>query len=348
MTKTIATGALALLLTGSLPCTAAAAGIIFEPSKAGQAAAWKPANLTPANGKGGGGFWDQRSYDSASKSAAGQCNVGTIVNGMPCDWAGTTPATPITATNTADPTQLLEYFGLTSGEAYDAPLNFYFEAGFLFDWEVLYQLTDWSEDVEFGWYAVSDPTNLNPIVSPKGPFAPPERVGNEVGMAIIPSEPFGLYYRNTRYTATGEKAPGDGSHPEPFTFYTQSRLNAMGSYTGYFRYDLTSGLHGPNPYDDEAKLIEEIVSPSLFQQFALFRQGKTYWIGLEDQLGQLNGSFCSDRIAQPCSDYDFNDFIMAMTERNDPPPPPPVPEPASLTLLASGLFGLAWLRRRVR
>ena len=65
-------------------------------------------------------------------------------------------------------------------------------------------------------------------------------------------------------------------------------------------------------------------------------------IGLEDQFGKVDGEFCSDVNEQPCADYDFNDFIIGWTEQQT------VPEPATLTLLAGGLFSVVWTRRRRR
>lgn len=344
MTKNIAKGLLALVLTAVLPQAAVAGAIIFEPAVPGQTAGWKPANQQPTTGTGGRGYWDQTSYDAHSSAPAGSCNVGSIVGGSPCQWAGgPTPPTPLPALGTADPNQLLEYFGLTSGPAYDAPLNFYFEAGFNFDWTVLFQLTDWAEDVEFGWYEVDNPNNKHAIVSPKGPFAPPEGADNEAGFAALPFVPFGFYYTNTRYTQSGEQRDPLGTDYPPFTFYTQSKLNTMGSYHGYFKWDTVSGLTGSNRFEDENALIREF-NVTQSQQFALFRQGSSYWIGLEDQIGRLSPTFCFARPDQPCSDYDFNDFIIGFTEENDPPPP--VAEPTTLALLGVGLLGVARLRRR--
>ena len=88
-----------------------------------------------------------------------------------------------------------------------------------------------------------------------------------------------------------------------------------------------------------------------YQQFVVFRQGNRYWLGLEDQFGRVNPEFCSTSQDQPCSDYDYNDFLINFTERASRCLPEfcdeiTVPEPTMLTLLAGGMFAAAWIRRR--
>jgi len=60
-----------------------------------------------------------------------------------------------------------------------------------------------------------------------------------------------------------------------------------------------------------------------FQHFAVFSEGSSYWIGMEDFHGG--------------SDFDYNDIVVKIT---------PVPEPATMLLLGSGLIGLAGYARK--
>ncbi len=322
----------AMAVTAVAPSTAMASGIVFENWNGSTfSAAWLPANQPPATSVGPR-YWDQRSYDSVANTPTGACTAGTLVNATACDWGGDPriPAPPQTLTNpgAADPNQLLQYFGITNplpGMS-DQPLNFYFTGAFDFDWTVLFQLSDWNDTVEFGWYGAGDPTDLHPIIGPGGPFTD-NLTWRAIGSGPAPDRPFGFYYRNTRYDVAN-----------PITFYTQSRFNNLGSYYGYFS-DPESGLQGTRT-DDEMTFLASI-DERMFQQFVMFNQGNRYWIGLEDQIGRVNPQFCVQAPDQPCSDYDFNDLILHFHDR-------PVPEPGALTLLAGGLFGLAWAQRRRR
>ena len=159
-----------LALTLALPCAASAASIVFDSRGTGQVAGWKPVNAATSSGQQG--YWDRRSYDSATNATPGACSAGTLVGGVPCDWNSPTGVRSITSPSQRTPGQGYEYFGLLSptspGE--DAPLDFFFTGPFDFDWTVLFQLTAWDDHVEFGWYEAGNPDNRTPIIGPSGPY----------------------------------------------------------------------------------------------------------------------------------------------------------------------------------
>lgn len=330
----------AAVLSAMLPATVNA-GVLLFPTAA-ETASFKPVNPAAA-GNGASGYWDNKSYDSWTQSAGSACNVAAIVAGGSCDWKGFPQPTPPDAythlvnPRTADP-GTLKYYGV-DGTMPDTPQNFFFQGPFNIDLEVLFQLSAWDDTVEFGWYEAGNPDNRTRMLPQAGKQPGPysDNLGgiNPDGTAAanIPVD-FGFYYRNTRYS--NNDAAND------ILFFTESRFNRIGNYFGYFS-DPQSGLWmntalRPN-MDDESEFADFAATINR-QQFALFTDASgRFWLGLEDQIGNITSQFCEDRGLQPCSDYDHNDLILSFAERQ-------VPEPTTLALLAAGLFGVARLRRR--
>lgn len=334
MTKVLISSVLALAISAFLPTGAHAGSIVFESSD-GVGVSWKPVRLADATGTGTNGYWDARSYDSWSGFGA-NCSAGALVGGVACDWAlfggngdtigVDTPAAPGT----------LEYFAITdplTGES-DLPANFYFEGSFVMDWTVLYQLTEWASDVEFGWYRVPEgdgpPTEFHAVFQ-GGPFPVGTTSDSE-----IPDGRFGFYYKNLAYGTT---------------FFTQSKYNSvvLEQYAQYmFEGQFWGGVQAGFAFDDESSLyVDQLglfmgaIGPYVGnQQFSLFRSGDYYWVGLEDQLGRLSPEYCYDVQTQPCSDYDNNDLLIGFTGRHT------VSEPTSLALLGVVALSLAAWRRR--
>lgn len=341
----------AAALVLSLPATVSASSVVLFPHTPGDTAGFKPVSATAA-GNGSGGYWDNKSYDSWRQGVGSACSAAAIASGGACDWKGFPapsngqPYQNLTSPRTSTPNGLT-YYGMTNpaptdaeGRLLDTPLDFFFTGPFSFDFEVLFQLSAWDSTVEFGTYEAGNPDNRTPVLPHAGGAAGPYSSNSgaiETSGSAHPAGDFGFYYRNSRY---------GGAADTEILFFTESRFNRIGHYFGYLS-DPHSGLwqqtptrFGGDDEHDEARFVDFANSINR-QQFALFHEGGRYWLGLEDQMGDVTSAFCWDRSRQPCSDYDHNDLIISFTERS-------VPEPMTLSLLASGCLAAAALRRRRR
>lgn len=322
-----------LCLVVLLPSAASAEGIIFESASEGQTAGWK--TVDSPSGNGTHGYWDNRSYDSRDNAPTGACSAGSLVGGAACDWKNLASPHTVGSSSTVNPAQPYLYYGLMNPATgvLDAAANFYFSGTFEMDWAVIFQLTAWDDAVEFGWYRAGNPDDRHAIYGPGGPHNGNTGAGSAPA-ATSTSGDFGFYYSNTRFGA----GPGN-----EILFFTESRFNRVGAYFGYFSEEQFHGYN--NMFEDEAVFAQQ-VDLSNTQQFAMFRQGDRYWFGLEDQFGEVTTDVCTDLARQPCADYDFNDFMLAMTVGARATEQATVPEPTSLMLLSGALLGVVWHRRR--
>lgn len=330
-----------LLSAMCLPTGAHAGAVVI-----GNGVAWKPMP-TASTGIGNGGAWDNRSYDSASNqggTGTGLCSAGSLVLGETCDWVERTLQNPLSASVDSP----VEYLAL-DGPPVENQGDFFLRGDLSVDLNMLFQLTNWDGarldtpahdgSIEFGWYRAGDPTQLFPLFGPGGPFTDNDGSVAVQGQASFTiTGDFGFYYRSTMF---GSDAASE------VAFFTESRFNKIPGYSAYFdfaEFDNQGRFSSEFKFDDEiVRLQYDVALFSGNQQFALFRQGNRYWLGIEDQVGAQTSIFCAELDKQPCSDYDFNDFIVEFDVETET-----VPEPTTLTLLAGALFAAAWTQRRRR
>lgn len=290
-----------------------------------------PTTVDPATAPDGvrnDDFWAGYSYDRAdAASGSTACGAGALVLGYPCDFrlgAGSGIREPI---GSAAPGDEVFYWGQLPGTGTDPNFNadtsFYFSGQFELDLQVLSEMTAWKDGVEIGWYVKDDPNATTTLIG--GPTGiPKDGDGNYIlggPTAALFDGDYGFYYKNYE-TGTA--------------YYTQSELNHLFLPLGLTPYLGAFGL----ALDDEFPIAT--FDPTLYQQWALFGAGDRFWLGLEDIFGPTTP--CAPGV--PCSDYDYNDFLIGGTVLTTPPPD--VPEPTTLAMLAIGLFGSALALRRRR
>jgi hypothetical protein len=111
---------------------------------------------------------------------------------------------------------------------------------------------------------------------------------------------------------TGLQSAGDSATFIPST-----------NYGFYFKSSPTSGTL---TYLTQSNLSQSNDNGN--QHFAVFQDGSSFWIGMED-------------LAFSGSDKDYNDMIVKVSSTS-------VPEPATMLLLGLGLFGVAGIRRKIK
>lgn len=274
------------------------------------------------------GFWAGYSYDRVKdtppSSGSTACGAGALVLGYPCLFALGETAGLRQPVGPATPGQDVQYWGHPVGANVDPNFNadtsFYFSGLLELDLQILSEMTSWKDQVEIGWYVKDDPNATTPLIGGPGGI-PKDSEGNYIlggPTSLTLNGQYGFYYKN---------------YLNGTAFYTQSELNHLFAATGLLAY------FNNFPGADDELMDFFVFDPKRYQQWALFGQGNRFWLGLEDIFGPT--AQCEPGI--PCSDYDFNDFLIGgHIERQD------VPEPTTLTMLALGLFGAALALRRRR
>jgi hypothetical protein len=221
-----------------------------------------PATVTES----GPAFWENHSSDGPHE------NVGYFLTNTGTFAGSTTGPGP------------LSYWGTASG---GYVTNFYFTSMSTSNAALmLASIAGFANGNSFGWYDVTNPSVLHPILA--GPAS-----SNPNSVSFAPSASYGFWMR----AANGN------------IFYTQSSLDSPG-YVGHQMFALfTTSTTGTNP---------------------------TYWLGIEDL---ANGTGTE-------GNGDYNDMILSITPAAGSTSTVPTPEPATLSLLGTGLLASAGVVRR--
>ncbi len=153
-----------------------------------------------------------------------------------------------------------------------------------------------------------DPSFYFQKPGPSGPASLRLEIGDNAGI-----NKFGWYERTGSPPGLSDLHPIFVGCDSPITNKPFEIDPGVANYGLYILYIKVNG---------EFFLTEELDENGI-QHFAVFRQGSTYWIGMEDLRQNV--------------DFDYNDAVVKIT---------PNLEPATMLLLGSGLIGLAGYARR--